>query len=160
MNLLFPESSCSVDGVSNGKGFVGLCLCKLSFGLCVCGKYETSKQSTNTVFDSCFIDYIFTELLRVEGSSGDVLQFPCLEPRQLLGTMSIWVLSTSRDGDLSRHPPPVFNHPHSKKAFLMCNEISCIPVCAHCLLFSYWAQLRRVRHRCLYFYPPGIYAHG
>lgn len=47
-----------------------------------------------------------------------------------------------------------------KRLFLCLNKISCISVCAHFLLSSYWAQLRRVRLRCLYFHSPGICIRG
>lgn len=46
---------------------------------------------------------------------------------------------------LSEQPVPVFDHIYSRKAycFLHWNRISCIPVCAHCLLSCHQASTRK-----------------
>lgn len=47
--------------------------------------------------------------------------------------------------NLSGHLDPVFDLPHSKKAFFLCADgASCMLIWAHCLLAHHWASLRRV----------------
>jgi len=41
------------------------------------------------------------------------------------------------------HPVPVCEYHHSECVFLCLNGISYISVCAHCLLSSHWATLKR-----------------
>lgn len=58
------------------------------------------------------------ELLRLEGISGGdcLVQTPAqsrISKGWLLRAGSGWVLSMSKDGDLSQQPAPVLSHPHS-----------------------------------------------
>lgn len=42
------------------------------------------------------------------------------------------------------HIVPALNHPHCKNALICLNRISCLPMCAHCLLSFHQIPLRQV----------------
>jgi len=69
-----------------------------------------------------------SDLLMWEGTSGLPSSVLAVQSR-LLGTVSVWVLSISKDGrlqNLSGQPVPVLDHSHSKKSHFIClSGISC-----------------------------------
>jgi len=63
--------------------------------------------------------------------------------------------------NLSEKPVPVSDHPHhAKVSFLCLNDISCVSVCAHCLLSSHWTTLRKAWLHPLFTFLSAIYVHS
>lgn len=73
--------------------------------------------------------------------------------------LSFEYLHRQRLHSLCGHRVPVFDHLHSeKRSFWSLNRISCISLCARCLLLCHWPPLRRV-WLCILYSPPQVFIH-
>lgn len=102
--------------------------------------------------------YRTTTWWRLDGTSRDCLvQQPCSKQAQLkrlAQAVSSWVCNTWKDGDSATSLAcSLFSHCHrekkkkwkgKKKIFLLFKWNFLCSVCAHCLLYFYWASLNRV----------------
>lgn len=103
--------------------------------------------------------YRTTTWWRLDGTSRDCLvQQPCSKQaqlKQLAQAVSSWVCNTWKDGDSATSLAcSLFSHCHrgekkkklkgKKKIFLLFKWNFLCSVCAHCLLYFYWASLNRV----------------